>query len=85
MRLLAYKIVRRNGKPNVEVAANKQHGDVRVLSPEEISAMVLAKMKEPTKSPTTMPLSPSRPTSTTRMHQANKDADAIAVLHVRRI
>ncbi|CAM0144956.1 unnamed protein product [Urochloa decumbens] len=44
MRLLPYKIVSKHGKPHVEVPAG---GDVntRVLSPEEISAMVLAKMK----------------------------------------
>nr|CAB3488683.1 unnamed protein product [Digitaria exilis] len=43
-KLLPYKIVNKDGKPHVEVRV--KHGDVRVFSPEEISAMVLAKMKE---------------------------------------
>ncbi|CAO2165109.1 unnamed protein product [Urochloa humidicola] len=44
MKLLPYAVVDRNGKPHVRVQV--KDGDVRVFSPEEVSAMVLTKMKE---------------------------------------
>ncbi|XP_039847782.1 heat shock 70 kDa protein BIP5-like isoform X2 [Panicum virgatum] len=44
MKLLPYAVVDRNGKPHVRVQV--RDGDVREFSPEEVSAMVLAKMKE---------------------------------------
>ncbi|WVZ67877.1 hypothetical protein U9M48_016895 [Paspalum notatum var. saurae] len=44
MKLLPYAVVDRNGKPHVRVQV--KDGDVREFSPEEVSAMVLAKMKE---------------------------------------
>ncbi|KAJ1286572.1 hypothetical protein BS78_03G363100 [Paspalum vaginatum] len=44
MKLLPYAVVNRNGKPHVRVQV--KDGDVREFSPEEVSAMVLTKMKE---------------------------------------
>ncbi|CAO2190527.1 unnamed protein product [Urochloa humidicola] len=44
MKLLPYAVVDRNGKPHVRVQV--KDGDVREFSPEEVSAMVLTKMKE---------------------------------------
>ncbi|KAI3907009.1 hypothetical protein MKW92_033114, partial [Papaver armeniacum] len=43
MKLLPYKIVNKEGKPYVEV---KLKDGTKVFSPEEISAMILTKMKE---------------------------------------
>jgi heat shock protein 5 len=44
MKLLSYEVVERNKKPYVQVQVRE--GDVREFSPDEVSAMVLAKMKE---------------------------------------
>lgn len=44
MKLVPYKIVNRDGKPYIEVKIKE--GEKKVFSPEEISAMVLTKMKE---------------------------------------
>lgn len=44
LKLLPYKIINKEGKPNIEVKL--KDGEVKVFSPEEISAMVLIKMKE---------------------------------------
>lgn len=44
MKLVPYKIVNKDGKPYIEVKT--KDGDKKVLSPEEISAMILTKMKE---------------------------------------
>ncbi|KAK2976916.1 hypothetical protein RJ640_024750, partial [Escallonia rubra] len=44
MKLLPYKIVNKDGKPYIEVKI--KDGEVKVFSPEEISAMILGKMKE---------------------------------------
>lgn len=41
---MPYSIVNKGGKPYVKV--NIQGGDEKTLSPEEISAMILTKMKE---------------------------------------
>ncbi len=41
--LLPYEIINKDGKPNIQV---KVKGENKVFSPEEISAMVLTKMKE---------------------------------------
>ena len=43
MKLLPFKIVDDNGNPKIEA---KIKGEVKCMSPEEISAMVLSKMKE---------------------------------------
>jgi len=44
MKWLPYNIVNKGGKPYVKV--NVQGGEEKTLSPEEISAMILIKMKE---------------------------------------
>jgi heat shock protein 5 len=44
MKLLPYKVVEKNEKPHAEVEV--KDGDVRLLIPEEVSAMVLTRMKE---------------------------------------
>jgi heat shock protein 5 len=44
IKLFPYKIVNKDGKPYVQVKI--KDGEVKVFSPEEISAMVLTKMKE---------------------------------------
>lgn len=43
LKFLPYKVVNRDGKPYIQV---KVKGEDKVFSPEEISAMVLAKMKD---------------------------------------
>lgn len=43
IKFLPYKVVKKDGKPYVEVQVK---GETKVFSPEEISAMVLGKMKE---------------------------------------
>ncbi|KAG6426594.1 hypothetical protein SASPL_110819 [Salvia splendens] len=44
MKLVPYKIVNKDGKPYIEVKI--KDGETKVFSPEEISAMILTKMKE---------------------------------------
>ncbi|KAH7845681.1 hypothetical protein Vadar_004789 [Vaccinium darrowii] len=44
MKLLPYKIVNKDGKPYIQVKV--KDGEIKVFSPEEISAMILGKMKE---------------------------------------
>ena len=44
MKMLPYNIVNKNGKPYIEVKIKES--EVKVFSPEEISAMILGKMKE---------------------------------------
>lgn len=44
MKLVPYKIVSKDGKPYIQVKI--KDGEVKVFSPEEISAMILTKMKE---------------------------------------
>ncbi|THF98623.1 hypothetical protein TEA_020691 [Camellia sinensis var. sinensis] len=48
MKLLPYKIVNKEGKPYIQVKI--KDGEVKVFSPEEISAMILGKMKETSES-----------------------------------
>ena len=43
IKFLPYKIVKKDGKPYIQV---KVKGETKVFSPEEISAMILGKMKE---------------------------------------
>lgn len=43
IKFLPYKVVNKDGKPYIQV---KVKGEVKVFSPEEISAMILTKMKE---------------------------------------
>lgn len=44
MKMLPYKVVNRDGKPYIQVKTKE--GEVKVFSPEEVSAMILQKMKE---------------------------------------
>ncbi len=44
MKLVPYKIINKDGKPYIQVKI--KDGETKVFSPEEISAMVLTKMKE---------------------------------------
>lgn len=44
MQFLPYKVVNKDGKPYVQVKV--KDGEIKVFSPEEISAMILGKMKE---------------------------------------
>lgn len=44
MKLVPYKIVNKDGKPYIQVKITD--GEIKVFSPEEISAMILTKMKE---------------------------------------
>ena len=43
-KFLPYKVVNKEGKPYVQVKI--RDGEIKVFSPEEISAMILGKMKE---------------------------------------
>merc|ERR1719361_709543 len=43
LKLLPYKIVDKGGKPYIQV---KVKGDEKLMAPEEVSSMVLTKMKE---------------------------------------
>ncbi|XP_062182127.1 heat shock 70 kDa protein BIP5-like [Phragmites australis] len=87
MKLLPYAVVDRNGKPHVRVQV--RDGDVREFSPEEVSAMVLTKMKETaeaylgekvTHAVVTVPAY-----FNDAQRQATKDAGVIAGLKVLRI
>lgn len=44
MKLVPYKIVNKDSKPYIQVKI--KDGETKVFSPEEISAMILTKMKE---------------------------------------
>ena len=44
MKLVPYNIVNKDGKPYIQVKI--KDGETKVFSPEEISAMILTKMKE---------------------------------------
>ncbi|KAL6515260.1 Luminal-binding protein [Orobanche hederae] len=88
MKMLPYKVVDRDGKPYIEVRINKD-GEIKVFSPEEISAMTLQKMKETaeaylgkkiTRAVITVPAY-----FNDAQRQATKDAGTIAGLKVERI
>ncbi|KAJ1380898.1 Heat shock protein 70 family [Sesbania bispinosa] len=86
IKLLPYKVVNKDGKPYIEV---KVKGENRVFSPEEISAMVLTKMKETAgaylgeKIKSAVITVPAYFNDAQR--QATKDAGTIAGLNVARI
>lgn len=44
MKLLPYKVVNKDGKPYIDV--KMKNGEMKLLSPEEVSAMVLQRMKQ---------------------------------------
>ena len=86
MKLLPFKIVNKNGKPNVRVQVK---GEEKVFAPEEISAMVLTKMKDIAESYIGKPVQSAVITVPAYFNdaqrQATKDAGAIAGLNVLRI
>ncbi|XP_047050865.1 heat shock 70 kDa protein BIP5-like [Lolium rigidum] len=87
MKLLPYKVVEKNGKPHAEVEV--KDGDVRLFSPEEVSAMVLTRMKETAEAYLGEKVRDAVITIPAYFNdaqrQATKDAGAIAGLNVVRL
>ncbi|CAL5380700.1 unnamed protein product [Camellia sinensis] len=87
MKLLPYKIVNKEGKPYIQVKI--KDGEVKVFSPEEISAMILGKMKETAESFLGKKIKDAVITVPAYFNdaqrQATKDAGTIAGLNVARI
>ncbi|KAL0387435.1 UNVERIFIED_CONTAM: Heat shock protein BIP1 [Sesamum radiatum] len=87
MKMLPYQVVDKDGKPYVQVKT--KDGEVKVFSPEEISAMVLRKMKETAESYLGKKVHDAVVTVPAYFNdaqrQATKDAGAIAGLNVVRI
>ncbi|XP_073130467.1 luminal-binding protein 5-like [Henckelia pumila] len=86
MKFAPYKIVNRDGKPYIQVVKD---GENKVFSPEEISAMVLTKMKETAEAYLGKKINDAIITVPAYFNdaqrQATKDAGAIAGLNVVRI
>ncbi|KAH7846828.1 hypothetical protein Vadar_018638 [Vaccinium darrowii] len=87
MKLLPYKIVNKDGKPYIQVKI--KDGEIKVFSPEEISAMILGKMKETAESYLGKKIKDAVVTVPAYFNdaqrQATKDAGTIAGLNVVRI
>ncbi|KAG5593455.1 hypothetical protein H5410_043969 [Solanum commersonii] len=94
MKLVPYKIISKDGKPYIQVKI--KDGEVKVFSPEEISAMILTKMKETAEAflgktikdaVVTVPEAylVSAAYFNDAQRQATKDAGVIAGLNVARI
>ncbi|KAL0348003.1 UNVERIFIED_CONTAM: Heat shock protein BIP1 [Sesamum angustifolium] len=87
MKMLPYQVVNKDGKPYVQVKT--KDGEVKVFSPEEISAMVLRKMKETAESYLGKKVHDAVVTVPAYFNdaqrQATKDAGAIAGLNVVRM
>ena len=85
-KLLPYKIVEKDTKPMVEVTVK---GEAKLFAPEEISAMVLIKMKETAEAFLGVPVKHAVVTCPAYFNdaqrQATKDAGTIAGLNVLRI
>ncbi|KAJ1694461.1 hypothetical protein LUZ63_011159 [Rhynchospora breviuscula] len=86
-KLLPYNIVNKEGKPYIEVKI--RDGEVKVFSPEEISAMILTKMKETAESYLGKKIKDAVITVPAYFNdaqrQSTKDAGTIAGLNVVRI
>ncbi|CAI0453831.1 unnamed protein product [Linum tenue] len=86
IKYLPYPVVERDGKPCVEVEVN---GELKTFTPEEISAMVLGKMKETAESYLGKEVTNAVVTVPAYFNdsqrQATKDAGIIAGLNVLRI
>lgn len=86
MKHFAYKVVNRDGKPVIRV---EYKGEEKLFTPEEISAMVLSKMKETAESYLGHPVTDAVITCPAYFNdaqrQSTKDAGAIAGLNVIRI
>ncbi|KAK9136919.1 hypothetical protein Sjap_007513 [Stephania japonica] len=87
LKYLPYKIVNKDGKPYIQVKI--KDGEVKVFSPEEISAMILAKMKETAEAYLGKKIKDAVVTVPAYFNdaqrQATKDAGVIAGLNVARI
>ncbi|KAK3024172.1 hypothetical protein RJ639_043749 [Escallonia herrerae] len=87
MKLAPYKIVNREGKPYIQVQI--KDGETKVFSPEEISAMILTKMKETAEAFLGKKIKDAVVTVPAYFNdaqrQATKDAGVIAGLNVARI
>ncbi|CAN0926594.1 Heat shock 70 kDa protein BIP1 [Linum grandiflorum] len=87
MKLLPYRVVNKNGKPSVEV--NVKDGETKSFTPEEMSSMILAKMKETAESYLGVKVENAVVTVPAYFNdaqrQATKDAGKIAGLNVVRI
>ncbi|KAL2941026.1 Luminal-binding protein 5 [Bienertia sinuspersici] len=87
IKMLPYKIVNKEGKPYIQV--KMKEGGVKVFSPEEISAMILQKMKETAESFLGKDIKHAVVTVPAYFNdaqrQATKDAGTIAGLNVARI
>eukprot|EP00026_Physarum_polycephalum_P004033 Phypoly_transcript_04050.p1 GENE.Phypoly_transcript_04050~~Phypoly_transcript_04050.p1 ORF type:complete len:673 (+),score=170.75 Phypoly_transcript_04050:56-2020(+) len=86
MKLMPYKIVNKGGKPYVQVRVK---GEDKVFSPEEVSAMILTKMKETAEAHIGKKVEYAVVTCPAYFNdaqrQATKDAGTIAGLNVLRI
>jgi len=86
MKLMPYKIVNKGGKPYVQVRVK---GEDKVYSPEEVSAMILTKMKETAEAHIGKKVEYAVVTCPAYFNdaqrQATKDAGTIAGLNVLRI
>eukprot|EP00246_Nothoceros_aenigmaticus_P007445 TRINITY_DN2123_c0_g1_i1.p1 TRINITY_DN2123_c0_g1~~TRINITY_DN2123_c0_g1_i1.p1 ORF type:complete len:660 (+),score=179.12 TRINITY_DN2123_c0_g1_i1:246-2225(+) len=87
VKLLPFKIVNREGKPYIQVKI--KDGETKVFSPEEISAMILTKMKETAEAFLGKKVKDAVVTVPAYFNdaqrQATKDAGVIAGLNVARI
>ncbi|KAJ4828428.1 Luminal-binding protein 5 [Turnera subulata] len=87
MKFVPYKIVNKEGKPYIEV--KMKDGKTKAFSPEEISAMVLTKMKETAEAYLGKKIKDAVVTVPAYFNdaqrQATKDAGAIAGLNIVRI
>ncbi|EFJ17607.1 hypothetical protein SELMODRAFT_444846 [Selaginella moellendorffii] len=87
MKLFPFKIVNKDGKPYIQVKV--KDGETKVFSPEEISAMILTRMKETAESYLGKKIKDAVVTVPAYFNdaqrQATKDAGAIAGLNVARI
>jgi len=87
IKLLPYKVVNKDGKPYIRVEV--RDGEVKTFSPEEISAMILGKMKKIAEDYLGKPVKNAVVTVPAYFNdaqrQATKDAGTIAGLTVQRI
>ncbi|CAI9772541.1 unnamed protein product [Fraxinus pennsylvanica] len=87
MKLVPYRIVNKDGKPYIQVKI--MDGETKIFSPEEISAMILGKMKETAEAFLGKTIKDAVVTVPAYFNdaqrQATKDAGVIAGLNVARI